>query len=311
MGAFCTKISASTARDSLATVTTKPNDSLIPLIDQIRELVADESCEDPVAHAKLLSCIHTLNSAVETPLETIYRIGHQSWQNAAIRVALDLGIFDVLVERQSEPVSVKELASRPGADVVLVARIMRVMTALGLCAEVDVGRYAANSKTTIMTVPQGITSFQFWVDMAMPTAAKLPDYLRINSYRNPHDNRTTAFAHAFGSEFWTWLKQNPKHAAVFAGFMASRREGRPSWLDIYPVEQELSGPAGEKTVTLVDIGGNQGHDLINLKARYPNLQGALVLQDLPEVVAKASFQDEEGISAMGHNFFDPQPIKRT
>ena len=190
----------------------------------------------------------------------------------------------------------------------LVARIMRVITALGLCAEVGVETYAANSKTAIMTLPQGTTSFKFWVDMAMPTAAKLPDYLRTNVYQNPHDNNNTAFAHAFGSEFWTWLKQHPEHAATFNGFMASRREGKPRWFDIYPVEQELSGPEGEDAVMLVDIGGNQGHDLINLKTKHPDLQGRLVLQDLPDVVAKANFNDTS-IAAMGHNFFDPQPIK--
>lgn len=95
--------------------------------------------------------------------------------------------------------------------------------------------------------------------------------------------------------------------------MAWRREGRPSWFDIYPVERELQGSAGtegENVVTLVDIGGNQGHDLVNLKAKFPKLQGTLVLQDLPDVVAKASF-DDASISAVGHNFFDPQPIKRT
>lgn len=80
-------------------------------------------------------------------------------------------------------------------------RIMRVMTALGLVAEVGAGQYAANSKTKIMTVPQGITSFKFWVDMALPTAARLPDYLRTASYQNPRNNRTTASAHAFDSEF--------------------------------------------------------------------------------------------------------------
>ena len=186
---------------------------------------------------------------------------------------------------------------------------MRVITALGLCAEGGLGKYAANSKTTIMTVPQGITSFKFWVDMAMPTAAKLPDYLRSKSYQNPHNNKSTAFAHAFGSEFWTWLKQNPEHAATFNAFMASRREGRPGWFDIYPVEQELPGPVRDDAVKLVDIGGNQGHDLVKLKAKFPNLQGGLVLQDLPDVVVKASFSDRS-ISAMGHNFFDPQPIKR-
>lgn len=123
MGAFITKISAAISSDSTSTLTARPDDSLISLINQIRELVADESREDPIAHSKLLSCIDALKWAAETPLETIYRIGHQSWQNAAIRVALDLGIFDVLIERGPEPVSAKELASRHGADVVLVGRL--------------------------------------------------------------------------------------------------------------------------------------------------------------------------------------------
>ena len=61
---------------------------------------------------------------------------------------------------------------------------------------------------------------------------------------------------------------------------------------------------------LVDIGGNQGHDLIKLKAKYPDLQGRFVVQDLPAVVAKATFNNTS-ISAMEHDFFGPQPIKRT
>lgn len=120
MGASNAKISGSTANDSTSTVMTKPQDPLIPLVDQIRELVVNESREDPIANAKLLSTIHALNLAAETPSETMYRIGYQSWQSVAIRVALDLGIFDVLVEREPESVSAKELASRNGAEVVLV-----------------------------------------------------------------------------------------------------------------------------------------------------------------------------------------------
>ena len=144
-----------------------------------------------------------------------------------------------------------------------------------------------------MSISQGMTSFKFWVDIAMPTAAQLPSYLGATDYQNPCDNQTTAFAHAFGSEFWTWLEQNPGHAATFNGFMGSRREGRPSWFDTYPVEKELKGfgegvgKGGKDAVALVDIGGNQGHDLVNLKAKYPDLRGRFVLQDLPDVVAKA------------------------
>ena len=186
---------------------------------------------------------------------------------------------------------------------------MRTITALGLCSEAGVSEYVANSRTALMALPQGTMGFRFWTDMAMPAAAKLPECLRTNSYQNPCNNQKTAFALAFGEEFWAWLKQNPGHAATFNDFMASRRQGRPSWFDIYPVEQELSGSDGEAAVALVDIGGNQGHDLVNLAVKYPNLQGQFILQDLPEVVAKATF-DSENILAMGHNFFDPQPIKR-
>lgn len=123
MGAPIAQISVATASEPTSIVTTKSNDSLIPLVDQIREHLADKSREDLIVHAKLLSSIHALQSAVETPLETIYRIGHRSWQNAAIRVALDLGIFSVLVERAPEPVEAKELALRHGADEVLISML--------------------------------------------------------------------------------------------------------------------------------------------------------------------------------------------
>lgn len=44
----------------------------------------------------------------------------------------------------------------------LAVRIMRVIVALGLCAEAGVEEYQANSKTHIMTMPQGIASFKAW-----------------------------------------------------------------------------------------------------------------------------------------------------
>ena len=142
----------------------------------------------------------------------------------------------------------------------------------------------------------------------MPTAAKVPAYLRSNDYQNPRDTHTSPFAYTFGSEFWTWLEKHPEHAATFSGFMASRRQGRPYWYDYYPIEEELSSLASADAVTLIEIGGNKGHDLISLKASHPNLQGKLFLQDLPDVVADVTFADKD-MSVMGHNFFNPQPIK--
>lgn len=147
--------------------------------------------------------------------------------------------------------------------------------------------------------------------MAMPTATKLPEYFRQYGYSNPWDSQKSPFWFTFGEEFWNWLKQNPEQSAVFNGFMASRRRGRPSWFDIYPVERELTPSEfdiGDDDVLLIDIGGNQGHDLLNLRAKHVHLPGKFILQDLPTVVDHLIFSDQR-ISVMAHNFFEPQPVK--
>ena len=69
---------------------------------------------------------------------------------------------------------------------------------------------------------------------------------------------------------------------------------------------------GESNVLLVDVGGNRGHDLVELRAKYPDLIGKMILQDLPDVVAHTSFEKDDNriIEAMPHDFFQPQPVRR-
>ncbi|KAI4145643.1 MAG: hypothetical protein L6R39_003737, partial [Caloplaca ligustica] len=280
------------------------------LTDQIKKSITAPK-PSAAARAELLADIHRLQLAVETPLETIYRIGHQSWQNACVRIAIDLGIFDALVKKEGDsPVSVQKLASACGADAVFLVRIMRVIVALGLCAESGVEEYKANSKTEIMTIPQGISSFKTWFDIFVPAATKLPEHMRSQHYQNPTQPTNSAFACATGSEFWNHLKKTPEHAEIFNNFMATRRQGKPNWHDIYPIEQELSSEnIGQDDILLVDVGGNRGHDLVNIRAKHPRLVGKMVVQDLPSVVAHASFPSDSNITAMPHDFFSPQPIQ--
>ncbi|KAL8919495.1 MAG: hypothetical protein Q9208_006780 [Pyrenodesmia sp. 3 TL-2023] len=177
-------------------------------------------------HAQTLADISSLQLQVETPLETIYRIGHQTWQNAC--------------------------------------------------------------------------------------------YMRSQNYQNPTQSINSAFAYATGSEFWTHLNRTPVHSHIFNEFMATRRQGRKSWHEIYPVGRELSVLPNtdtdikkERKVLIVDVGGNRGHDLVELRARNPQLVGKMILQDLPDVVANTSFDpdDNMAIEAMPHDFFQPQPIR--
>ncbi|KAL9071369.1 MAG: hypothetical protein Q9161_004228 [Pseudevernia consocians] len=94
--------------------------------------------------------------------------------------------------------------------------------------------------------------------------------------------------------------------------MAGYTQGRPSWLDYFPAEDQLVEGSSEDdgAVLLVDIGGGMGQDLEGFRKRLPNVKGDLVLQDQREPVerAKASLA-EKNIKAMAYDFFTPQPIK--
>jgi hypothetical protein len=89
--------------------------------------------------------------------------------------------------------------------------------------------------------------------------------------------------------------------------MGGCREGQPRWLDIYPFEAELAGKTTADSVLLVDIGGNQGHDLMTFRKRYPKIPGRLILQDLPEPIDKI-LPPLESIEVMPYDFFTPQPV---
>ena len=78
------------------------------------------------------------------------------------------------------------------------------------------------------------------------------------------------------------------------------------WFEVYPVEERLRA-AGDKPL-LIDIGGELGHDLTALKAKFPNIFEKLVVQDLPIIIDHVK-DLPPGIEAMKHDFFSPQPVK--
>lgn len=157
-------------------------------------------------------------------------------------------------------------------------------------------------------------------DICAPAAAQLPNHMRSQDYRNPTQSTLSAFAYATGSDFWDHLNKNPTQLRIFNDFMATRRQGRRRWYDTYPVRRELLSimlkadgkTSQEDRIILVDVGGNRGHDLAEVKSRNPELTGKMILQDLPEVIAHVSFDTDGGtvIKVMAHDFFEPQPVRR-
>ncbi|KAJ5486764.1 hypothetical protein N7530_001064 [Penicillium desertorum] len=282
------------------------------LVNRLGQMALKEASEpSPQAHFELLRMIDQLRSAVETPTETVLRLIYQPPQNAALRVVIDLGIFAMLVEKRHKGtgLSAAQLAEYTGAEQDLIVRLMRVMASLGLCITPTPELYVANEKTVALTQPIGRDGIPCIYDLTFPTLSKLPEYLRSHGYANPQDYAQSPMQWAVGQSQFEWLSSHEEQRELFNSYMASRREGRPMWYDIYPVERLFGHAVPYKdTVFLVDIGGNQGHDLGKFRREYGHLPGRMVLQDLPKVVEGVE-GESAGIKVMGYNFMDPQPVK--
>lgn len=94
--------------------------------------------------------------------------------------------------------------------------------------------------------------------------------------------------------------------------MMGYRQGLPSWTDegFYPISERIAKgmKTDERRVAIVDIGGNVGYDLEDLKKKHPSLPGRYVLQDRPEVISTIA-SAMEGVEATSYDFFTEQPIK--
>lgn len=71
----------------------------------------------------------------------------------------------------------------------------------------------------------------------------------------------------------------------------------------------VSSPKPEQSEKpfFVDVGGGHGHQCVQLRNKYPNLQGHLVLQDLPRAVDQLPPID--GVKIMAQDFFEKQGIE--
>jgi demethylsterigmatocystin 6-O-methyltransferase len=137
---------------------------------------------------------------------------------------------------------------------------------------------------------------------------ELPDFLAKIKYQDITENTSTVFQEAYKMDgpAFVYMAEHPRTAAYFNQYMLHRRKGMPTWLSVFPLDKEttLKDPNG---VLFVDMGGNIGHECAQLKAKYPNLPGKVILQDLPHAIGMAL--QTPGVENTVHDIFTPQPIK--
>jgi demethylsterigmatocystin 6-O-methyltransferase len=141
-----------------------------------------------------------------------------------------------------------------------------------------------------------------------PVLQALPDFLAETKYQNIVDGSHTVFQKAFNTDLscFAWLPTQPQRFLYIQRQMSVQR--KQDWLDIFPVETEVSSwSAAPHKALFVDVGGGMGGQCKGIRAKYPQIPGRIILQELPQLVER--MPPMEGLEKMAQNFFEPQTVK--
>ncbi|KAJ8126570.1 hypothetical protein O1611_g7070 [Lasiodiplodia mahajangana] len=144
-----------------------------------------------------------------------------------------------------------------------------------------------------------------------PCCINLPLFLAKTGYKEPQDNKNSNYADwsPGNLDFFGRCVADPAFQDSFSGFMTNWGRYKVPWPEFYDTATLVSGAdLRNGGVLCVDLGGHHGIDLTRLLEKHPDIPaGALVLQDLPEVLVGAKDLNVK-IKPMPHDFFEPQPV---
>ncbi|KAF1957702.1 S-adenosyl-L-methionine-dependent methyltransferase [Byssothecium circinans] len=277
------------------------------LTKQIASLAASPPADlSEEARFGLYTAISQARDAFMSPLDATVRFSFGVYETAAVRLGIDLKLFDIAVPAGG-PLTVSELAEKASADAQLVGRVLRLLTGVGLFTETGLDTYAAKPLAGIFCTGSPLKEAVIHLGSHASVVAQLPEYFAKNGYKNPGDafNGPWQFGQKTNKHYFDWLSQYPDLQSAFNTTMGISRMGQVDWFGFYPVEEKLKVASPSDTL-LVDIGGGKGHDVVAFQKKFPSLPGKLVFQDLPIVVETAK-DVPAGIEGIGHDFFQPQP----
>lgn len=224
------------------------------------------------------------------PREAVLNLLSGAWISDAVRTMAVLGLADHLADGPRSP---GELAAATGAHAPTLARFLRTLAGLGLCATEEDGRVRLTPRGEILRadVPGSLRPYALaiyaphigraWEGLPEAVRTGEPAFLRVN-----------------GVDLWAYLAARPEEQTLFDAAMAGTVELRSQAL---LAARDLSDIG-----TLVDVGGGQGSLLAAALAAYPGLRG--VLFDRPEVLPGAeAFLASAGVrdrcEVVGGDFF--------
>jgi O-methyltransferase domain/Dimerisation domain len=197
----------------------------------------------------------------------------------ALALVADLGVADALADG---PRSITDLARELDADADTLRRLLRALAGEGVFAEREPGVVENTEASELLRSGWGSFAHLFGGVWLRTTAA-------LDVSGQP------SFPRAFGTDFWSWLAENPDERGAFDHAMEQGNEGRVERLAALDW-------GGDETV--VDVGGGNGSLLVGLLHRHPGLRGLVF--DLPETTRDEASLGERCTFVAG-SFFESVP----
>ena len=187
----------------------------------------------------------------------------------AIYVAAKLGIADLL---NDGPKRSDELTQITATHAPSLYRVLRLLAALGVFAEIEEGRFGLTPLSEcLQTLVPG--SVRAWALMTETSGGLAPLENILYSVKTGEP----AFDHLYGMGLFQYQAQHPKDDA---GFNAAMTERTAAVATTVAAVYNFSGMR-----TVVDVGGGYGIFMVTILKAYPVLHG--VVFDQPHVVAGA------------------------
>ncbi|KAB8276627.1 O-methyltransferase-domain-containing protein [Aspergillus minisclerotigenes] len=282
---------------------------------------------DDATRFRTLKAARGLLDALESPPETAMRdVVLNPVLLTAIRMGVQLGVFQMIRDHQGEGATTEQIASQSGASLIVVElqfpfsqyrsstcpHILRLLTAAGYVSEAGVQTYKPSPLTMAMADGTLEAMTRACFDIGNYCSTYAPEYFRQNNNQFPTSAEDTPFQLAKKTplSYFAWLGENPSLAKDFQQWMTLKQQATPNWVDWFDVQGNLLHGFRNRPddVLLVDVGGGEGHYLHAFNDKYPDAPGRRILQDLPQVISTIN-KTPKDTELMAHDFFTVQPVK--
>jgi hypothetical protein len=158
-------------------------DELQALLANVTKAVTDDSQSgDPQAYDDALAAIQELQLAAEKPGDFAASIRFQGLQNTALVMLAEMGVLQAIAATPGNDVTSNTLAKDSDCDEQLIIRLMRTITAAGVCDETGVHTYRSNAMTEVLATSGQRAGMQFMVDLQFHIGSRTRDYMRETGF---------------------------------------------------------------------------------------------------------------------------------